>query len=44
MNNSDTAFREKFIQLMETRGKMPQEQLTSEDEFDNMVGVGEATE
>lgn len=40
MSSSEKAFREKFIKLLEERNK----QLTTEDESDNMDGLGEATE
>ena len=43
MSSSDAAFREKFMKLMQSRKEMSQEQLTSEDEFDNMVELGDAT-
>lgn len=44
MSSSDAAFREKFMKLVQARKEMSQEQLTSEDEFDNMVELGDATE
>lgn len=44
MNSSDATFREKFMKLVQARKEMSQEQLTSEDEFDNMVELGDATE
>ncbi len=44
MSSSDAAFREKFMKLVQARKEMPPEQLTSEDEFDNMVELGDATE
>ncbi|BBA65242.1 predicted ORF [Xanthomonas phage XacN1] len=44
MSSSDAAFREKFMKLMQSRKEMSPEQLTSEDEFDNMVELGDATE
>jgi hypothetical protein len=44
MSSSDAAFREKFINLMQTRKEMSREQLTSENEFDNMSELGDATE
>ena len=43
MSSSDAAFREKFMKLVQARKEMSQEQLTSEDEFDNMVELGDAT-
>lgn len=44
MNSSDATFRDTFVKLMQARKEMSQEQLTSEDEFDNMVELGDATE
>ena len=44
MSSSDAAFREKFMKLVQTRKEMSPEPLTSEDEFDNMVELADATE
>lgn len=44
MSSSDAAFREKFMKLMQSRKEMTPEQLTSEDEFDNIVELADATE
>lgn len=44
MNSSDATFRDTFVKLMQAQKEMSQEQLTSEDEFDNMVELGDATE
>ena len=44
MSSSDAAFREKFMKLVQARKEMSPEQLTSEDEFDSIVELADATE
>lgn len=44
MSSSDAEFREKFMKLIQARKEMSPEQLTSEDEFDKIVELGDATE
>lgn len=44
MSSSDAAFREKFMKLVQARKEMSPEQLTSEDEFDNMVELGDTVD
>lgn len=44
MSSSDAVFRDKFMKLMQARKEITPEQLTSEDELDNIVELGEATE
>lgn len=40
MSSSEKAFRESFTKLLEARNK----QLTNEDESDNIIELGDATE
>jgi len=44
MNNSDAEFRVKFIKLINEQKRMASEQLTNDEEFDNIVELGDATE
>lgn len=40
----DQSFRDSFMRLMSQRKEMSSEQLTSEDEFDSIVELADATE
>lgn len=44
MNSSEAMFRDKFMKLVHAQKETSPEQLTSEDELDNIVELGEATE